>query len=51
MKQFQCKFGPEDATVPESPDPLLEIIEEVNAWQRQVNNPTIVVHCMYDRLT
>lgn len=48
MKQFQCKFWSEDAVVPESPDPLLEMIEEVNAWQRQVQNPTIVVHCMYD---
>lgn len=46
VKQFQCKFWSEDAVVPESPDPLLEMIEEVNAWQRQVQNPTIVVHCM-----
>lgn len=46
VKQFQCKFWSEDAAVPESPDPLLEMIEEVNAWQRQVHNPTIVVHCM-----
>nr|XP_034313029.1 uncharacterized protein LOC105342354 [Crassostrea gigas] len=46
VKQFQCKFWSEDAVVPESPDPMLEMIEEVNAWQRQVQNPTIVVHCM-----
>ena len=47
LKQFQCKFWPEEANVPENPDPMLEMIEEVNKWQCQVNNPTIVVHCMY----
>lgn len=47
VKQFQCKFWPEEANIPENPDPMLEMIEEVNKWQCQVNNPTIVVHCMY----
>ncbi|XP_078317010.1 uncharacterized protein LOC144620397 [Crassostrea virginica] len=46
LKQFQCKFWPEEANVPENADPMLEMIEEVNKWQCQVNNPTIVVHCM-----
>nr|XP_022315011.1 receptor-type tyrosine-protein phosphatase kappa-like isoform X1 [Crassostrea virginica] len=46
LKQFQCKFWPEEANVPENPYPMLEMIEEVNKWQCQVNNPTIVVHCM-----
>nr|XP_022315010.1 uncharacterized protein LOC111119286 isoform X2 [Crassostrea virginica] len=46
VKQFQCKFWPEEANVPENPGPMVEMIEEVNKWQCQVNNPTIVVHCM-----
>ncbi|XP_061182027.1 receptor-type tyrosine-protein phosphatase kappa-like [Saccostrea echinata] len=46
VKQFQCKFWSEDAVRPERPEPMLEMIEEINAWQKQVNNPVIVVHCM-----
>ncbi|XP_056019212.1 uncharacterized protein LOC125671627 [Ostrea edulis] len=46
LKQFQCKFWSEDAVTPERPEPMLEMIKEVNTWQRQFNNPTIVVHCM-----
>ncbi|XP_062588632.1 uncharacterized protein LOC134250297 isoform X3 [Saccostrea cucullata] len=46
VKQFQCKFWSEDAVRPERPEPMLEMIEEVNAWQKEVNDPVIVVHCM-----
>ncbi|KAL5017004.1 hypothetical protein ScPMuIL_006593 [Solemya velum] len=46
IKRFEFKSWPQNFTVPDSPASVLHLMDAVLAWQRQTENPPIVVHCM-----
>ncbi|KAL5016386.1 hypothetical protein ScPMuIL_005975 [Solemya velum] len=46
IKRFEFKSWPQNLAVPESPASVLHLMDAVLAWQRQIKNPPIVVHCM-----
>ncbi|KAK3091870.1 hypothetical protein FSP39_023255 [Pinctada imbricata] len=46
VKQFQCLFWPDEDGVPRGTRQMLQLMEDVDSWQRSNDNPTIVVHCL-----
>ncbi|KAL5016638.1 hypothetical protein ScPMuIL_006227 [Solemya velum] len=46
VKRFEFKAWAQNCLVPNSPAPILKMIEAILVWQRQTDNTPIVVHCM-----
>ncbi|KAL3878265.1 hypothetical protein ACJMK2_030630 [Sinanodonta woodiana] len=46
VKQFACSLWKTGNAIPESCSQFLSFLEEVESWQRQSNNGTVIVHCL-----
>ncbi|KAL3878263.1 hypothetical protein ACJMK2_030628 [Sinanodonta woodiana] len=46
VRQFACSVWKTGSAIPENCNQFVSFLEEVESWQRQSNNKTVIVHCL-----